>query len=119
MDKDWRKGYLTAVNNDGNRTTWETMGFIAVQPEPYHVHSITGMRFYLALEEARYRKHHPDFHRIYSVGVASNGSQGGECSLYTAIITGEEFPPALERFDQFHRFAVSHYKKLCPQFAEV
>lgn len=118
MTEDWRKGYLTAINNEGCRSAWQTGAFIATQTEPYHIHRTTGMKFYLALEEVRqnHRKQSP-YHRIYSVGVAQDGSQSGECSDYTAVITGDDFPPILERFDQFQRFAISRYKRLYLQHA--
>ena len=110
MDNDWCKGYLKAVSGDGGK--WETLSFVAVQPEPYHVHRITGMKFYLVLEEARrsYRKD-PFHHRIYSVGVAYDDSQSGECSHYTSLLTGKDFPPILDRFNQYQEFAISRSKK--------
>lgn len=118
MSKDWRKGYLTAINNDGCRTAWEAGAFISTQPEPYHIHSITGMKFYLTLEEPqrdRYTK--APFYRLYSVGVARDGNQSGECSQYTALDAGGDYPPILERFDQYHEFAVIRWKRLYPQYA--
>ena len=120
MPKNWRDGYLIGLSNEGWRCETATKAFIAIQARPYHQHRTTGMEFYLALEEAsqdRYTKQF--FHRIWSVGVASDGSQSGECSSYTSLAQGEGYPSILERFDQYQRFAVSNCKRRYPQYQDA
>lgn len=118
MTEDWRKGYLTALNDCGDGvSSWKTGAFIAVQSEPYRVHSSNGMKFYLVLEEAREDRYTKEpYHRVYSVGVDRDGSQSGKCSDYAefkVLVEGYDWTP-LERFDRYHQEASSIFAKAYP-----
>lgn len=120
MNEEWRKGYLTGLYNEGWRSEVKIGSFIATSAEPYRQHRTTGMKFYLALEEARIDRYTKQpFHRVWSVGVALDGSQSGECSAYSSLADSEGFPPIVERFEQLHQFAISNCKKLYRRYEEL